>query len=118
MLAMRDHDELPHGFPLDETGERPGLAPGAEWTHRDPLAVGSLGTDVDEEMTLLGRGSRHELREAAVLRQAQVRKSPPLESADAQNQARCHTSSKELDTEALSRLASREDEDRIRHSAG
>jgi hypothetical protein len=117
MLAMRDHDELPEGFPFDETRERTGLAPGAEGTQGNPFAVGSIGTDVDEEMTLLGPGSRHELREAAVFRKAQVRKSPPLEPADTQNEARSETPSKELDPEALSRLAPREDEDRVRHCA-
>jgi hypothetical protein len=118
MLAMRNHEELPGRVPLDHTGERAGLAPGAQWAYGNPLAAEAIGTHLDEEVTLLRPGSGDELQETAVLRQTQIRKSPPLESADAQNETRGETPAEELQAEPLSRLASCENEDHVRHSEG
>jgi hypothetical protein len=115
---MGNHEELAGLNPLDDARERAGLAPGAQWTYGNPLATDALGTDLDEEMTLLGRGSGYELLESSVVRQAQLRKSPPLEAADAQNETRGETLAEDLQAEPLSRRASRENENGVHHSEG
>jgi hypothetical protein len=118
MLPVGHDDEPLDAFAYDEAGEFPGLAPGSEGSAEDPLARRAVGANVDEEVTEPGLCRRHQIYEPAVARKAQVRNAPPFEASHAQHEAVRRALPEKAQAEALSRLATGEDEDQVRLSVG
>jgi hypothetical protein len=122
MLAMGYHDQLTDSLARHEGGEGASFPPGAERTEGNPLAAGTSGIHVHEEMAKPGLRGRDVVREAAIARKTQAREPSPFETAHAEDEATREATPEQLDPEALSRFAAREDEDRVglsrEHSLG
>ena len=122
MLPMGDHDQLADSLARHEGGEGASLPPGAERTEGNPFAASTSGIHVHEEMSKPGLRGRDVVREAAIARKTEAWEPSPLEATHAEDQPACETPLEELNPEALSRVASRENEDRVglsrEHSLG
>jgi hypothetical protein len=114
MLPVGYDDELSDAFAPDEVRKRPSLAPGAEDSLLDRLAARAFRAENHEEMPQPRLDLSHHVHEPPVARKAKARESPPLEASDAQDEAIREALPEEAQTETLSRLAPREDENRIR----
>ena len=114
MLSVGNDDELSDALALDEARKRARLAPGSEGSLGDSLAARAARAKVHEEVPQPRLGLRNHVHEAPVARKAEAPEASPFEASDAQDEAGRDPFPEEAHPEALSRLAPREDENRIR----
>jgi hypothetical protein len=114
MLSIRNDDETFDSLALDKARDCPDLAPCTELSLGDPLGAGAERVDLDEKMPPRRRRLRNEVQETSVVLESQARETSPLESPDAQDEPGRASLPEELNPEALSRLAAREDENGVR----